>query len=70
MVLLLIQKNILKHLKIEKSIKKHKGVKRDTPGMCFESFAMRINTLRDIDCKKEEKKLLKKDYKFKMQTCQ
>ena len=37
--------------------KKHKGMRRDTPGMCFESYAMRINTLRDIDCKKEEKKI-------------
>ena len=48
--------------------KKHKGVRRDTPGMCFESYAMRINTLRDIDCKKEEKKICKKDYKLKIQT--
>ena len=48
--------------------KTHKSVRRDTPGMCFESYAMRINRLRDIDCKKEEKKLCKKEYKLKIQT--
>ena len=38
--------------------KKHKGVRRDTPGMCFESYAMRINSLReDVDCKRDEKKI-------------
>ena len=37
--------------------KKHKGVRRDTPGMCFESYAMRINSLReDVDRKRDEKK--------------
>ena len=49
--------------------KKHKGVRRDTPGMCFESDALRINTLReDVDCKIEEKKLHKKDCMLKIQT--
>ena len=33
--------------------------------MCFESYAMRINTLRDIDCKKEEKKITQKRLQVK-----
>ena len=40
-------------------------MRRDTPGMCFESYAMRINTLRDIDCKKEEKKITLKRLQVK-----
>ena len=36
--------------------KKHKGDRRDAPGMCFESYGDRIVPLRSIDCKKEEKK--------------
>ena len=28
--------------------KKHKGVRRDTPGMNFESYAERINVLKEI----------------------
>ena len=51
-----------KDRKINKDLK---GVKRDTPGMCFESYAMRINTLRDIDCKKEEKKITQKGLQVK-----
>ena len=40
--------------------KKHKGVRRDAPGMSFENYAARIAPLRSIDCKKEEKKRLSK----------
>ena len=36
--------------------KKHKGVRRDTPEMDFESYANRITLLRSIDCQKDEKK--------------
>ena len=36
--------------------KKHKGVRRDAPGINFESYASRISPLRSIDYKKEEKK--------------
>ena len=36
--------------------KKHKGVRRDAPGMSFENYAARIPLLRSIDCKNEEKK--------------
>ena len=63
-------KEYFEKFKDRKINKKHKGVRRDTPGMSFESYAMRINTLRDIDCKKEEKKILKKDCKLKIQTLQ
>ena len=62
-------KEYFEKFKNRKINKKHKGVRRDTPGMCFESYAMRINTLReDVDCKIEEKKLHKKDCKLKIQT--
>ena len=40
-------------------------MRRDTPGICFESYAMRINTLRDIDCKNEEKKVMQKRLQVK-----
>ena len=45
-------------------------MRRDTPGMCSESYAMHINTLReDVDCKREEKKnYAKKDCRLKIQT--
>ena len=41
--------------------RKHKGVRRDAPGMCFKSHAARITRLGSIDCKKEEKKRLSKN---------
>ena len=40
-------------------------MRRDTPGICFESYAMRINTLRGIDCKNEEKKVMQKRLQVK-----
>ena len=43
-----------------KTNKKHKGVRKNTLGMCFECYAMRNNSLRDINCKKEEKNYAKK----------
>ena len=36
--------------------KKHKGVRRDTPGMIFESYAKRIKVLRQVDSKHANKK--------------
>ena len=46
--------------------KKHKGVGRDAPGMCFESYAMHINSLReDVDCKRDEKKIRQKRLQVK-----
>ena len=45
---------------------KHKGVRRDKPGMCFESYAMCINSLReDVDCKRDEKKIRQKRLQVK-----
>ena len=58
-------KEYFEKFKDRKINKKHKGVRRDTPGMCFESYAMRINTLRDIDCKNEEKKITQKRLQVK-----
>ena len=45
--------------------KKHKGVRKDTQGMNFESYTMRINTLREVDDKKEEKKIAQKRLQVK-----
>ena len=58
-------KEYFEKLKERKINKKHEGVRRDTPGMSFESYAMRISTLRDIDCKKEEKKITQKRLQVK-----
>ena len=49
-------KEYFEKFKDRKINKKHKGVRKDTHGMNFESYAMRINTLREFDDKKEEKK--------------
>ena len=35
--------------KNRKIFKKHKGVRRDTPRMCFENYASRISSLRQLD---------------------
>ena len=45
--------------------KKHKGVKRDTKGMNFESYATRITPLRSIDVEKKFKKLVQKRLQVK-----
>ena len=37
--------------------KKHKGVRRDAPGIDFESYAERIRVLREIDRERSEKKI-------------
>ena len=58
-------KEYFEKFKNRKINKKHKGVRRDTPGMTFESYAMRINMLRDIDCKREEKKITQKRLQVK-----
>ena len=46
--------------------KKHKGVRRDTPGMNFEGQAEKISTIRQIDIVCNDKKLFKRDYKLKI----
>ena len=60
-------KEYFEKFKDRKINKKHKGVRKDTTGMNFESYAMRINMLRESDDKKEEKKLDKKGYKLRIQ---
>ena len=58
-------KEYFEKFKDRKTNKKHKGVRKDTLGMCFESYAMRNNSLRDINCKKEEKKITRKRLQVK-----
>ena len=60
-------KEYFEKFKDRKINKKHKGVRKNTTGMKFESYAMRINMLREFDNKKEEKKLCKKGYKLRIQ---
>ena len=62
-------KEYFEKLKDRKIDKKHKGVRKDTLGMCFESYAMRINSLEISTVKKNKKKLHKKGYKLKIQIC-
>ena len=58
--LLQIQRSILKNFKNRSINKKQKGVRRDTAGMNFGGYTKRINTLRNIDCKLAQKKLVQK----------
>ena len=53
-------KEYFEKFKDRKINKKHKGVRKDTKGMNFESYAMRINMLKESDDKKEEKKIVQK----------
>ena len=53
-----------KHRKISK---KHKGVRKDTQGINFESYAMRLIHLGKLTMKKKKKKLYKKGYKLRIQ---
>ena len=53
-------KEYFEKFKDRKINKKHKGVRKDTTGMNFESYAMRINMLREFDDKKEKKNCAKK----------
>ena len=60
-------KEYFEKFKNRKINKKHKGVRRDTPGMSFESYAARIKNLRDdLDFeKKDEKKIMQKRLQVK-----
>ena len=58
-------KEYFEKIKNRKINKKHKGVRKDTQGMNFESYAMRINMLRESDDKKEEKKIVQKRLQVK-----
>ena len=59
------RKEYFKKFKDRKINKKHKCVRKDTAGMNFESYAMRINTPRESDDKKEEKKIVQKRLQVK-----
>ena len=48
-------KEYFEKFKDRKINKKHKGVRRDTPGMTFESYAERISSLRQLDTKPKKK---------------
>ena len=58
-------KEFFEKFKDRKTNKKHKGVKRDTLGMTFESYAERISPLRQFDTKPEKKKLIQKRLQVK-----
>ena len=52
-------KQYFEKFKDRKINKKHKGVRRDTPGMTFESYAEKISSLRQLEAKPEKKKYKK-----------
>ena len=61
-------KEYFEKFKDRKINKKHKGVRRDTPGMTFESYAARIKNLRDdlgFDFERNEKKIIQKRLQVK-----
>ena len=61
-------KEYFEKFKNRKINKKHKGVRRDTPGMSFENYAARINNLRydlDFDCNKKQEKVTQKRLQVK-----
>ena len=61
-------KEYFEKFKDRKINKKHKGVRRDTPGMTFESYAARIKNLRDdlgFDFERNEKKNMQKRLQVK-----
>ena len=50
-------KEYFEKFKNRKINKKHKGVRRDTPGINFESYAEKISSSRQIDIARNDKKL-------------
>ena len=58
-------KEYFEKFKNRKINKKHKGARRDTAGMFFESYANRITKLRTLDCKEKEKKIVHKRLQVK-----
>ena len=58
-------KEYFEKFKNRKINKKHKGVRKDTQGMSFESYAMIINMLRESDDQTEEKKIVQKRLQVK-----
>ena len=66
-------KEYFEKFKNRKINKKHKSIRIDMEGMSFEAYANRISSLRQLDCKKDEKKLPKKvsgqKYKYNDDDC-
>ena len=58
-------KEYFEKVKNRKINKKHKGVRRDTEGMSLEAYANRITSLRQLDCKKDKKKITQKRFQVK-----
>ena len=51
--------------------KKHKGIKKNTPGMTFESFVSRIMDIREYNCiDKNPKKIKQKRFQYKRTNMQ
>ena len=50
-------KEYFEKFKIRKVNKRHKGVRRDTPGINFESYSEKMSSLRQIDIARNDKKL-------------
>ena len=53
-------KKYFEKFKNRKINKKHKAIRRDTPGINFESYPERISSLRQIDIARSNKKLVQK----------
>ena len=58
-------KDYFEKYKDRKIDKNHKGVRCDTPCMTFESYAERISSLRLLDTKSENRKLIQKRLQVK-----
>ena len=58
-------KEYFERSKNQKINKKHKGIRRNTPGMNFESYAEKISSLRQIDVARNDKKLVQKRLQVK-----
>ena len=58
-------KECFEKFKNKKINKKHKGVRRDTPGMNFEYYAERISSLRQIDSERNVEMLVQKRLQVK-----
>ena len=50
-------KEYFEKFKIRKVNKRHKGVRRDTPEINFESYSEKMSSLRQIDIARNDKKL-------------
>ena len=59
------RKEYFEKFKNRKINKKHKGVRRDMPGMNFESYAQKISSIRQIDIARNNKKLVQKRLQVK-----